>query len=403
MPIPDNFTIQIDRSGFDLTPWCISYSHSCDFFGVAADSFSCSVFHKDIQMLRRATKPMLQILFTVNGAQQFRGQIDTQTIDDEGVIHLGCSDYLANSVDCSVGKNITLQGGDTLKTAILKVMQSQGIKNVVSGWNTVRNHMAGANIFSGAPAIDFASRKLSENVPVEIDDSCWETVAKLCKLHRCLPKAGLNGDTIHLVSPEIRSAAAFTLFRQLKNPANNFRTNGGVVRDYSKMPTVFIATGTAGKSSENQQGTFKQINPFTETLKDIPEVQDIARDEDRPQIFEGRFDYKPGHAPGGVIYREMRIHANTKKELKQAHNQSELESLANVTLSDVIKDTLRIDFETDGHSQNGVNWCADALTSVTDGIGGVFEPMWIAGRTFDFDGNDQTTSGTVYRPASLVL
>lgn len=364
-------------------------------FTTLTDGFSARLYADDLEKLRNLTRPLQPVTWYVNGKEQCIGRIDSQSIDNDGVISISGRDYLAAIGDSFID-NTTIKKGTPIKDAILKVLKPFGI-TTVEDYTKVRNTQSGASPYSGAPPVDINSLKCEE-IKSNPNEGAFEFIKRIISRHGILLMPGSSRSAVCLTAPEYRSEPLFT-FTRFRNGSHNNVISGSVERDYSEAPTVIVATGRTGGSGETAKSINVEAPGFGPSspspLGKVQEVSDITSGS----VIAKRLKTADSGDPN-LLYRPLYIKDTESK------TQKELDKFVKRELANRLKGTLAVSYTLAGHSdpKTGYLYAVDCMAKTEDEIAGVFEALWIEKRTFSYsEGSGPTTNIQLWRPASFEL
>lgn len=364
----------------------------------------------------------------LNGAPQLVGRIDTSVMGENGrAISYRGRDYIADLVECRIDPSFEVKEGEDLGRALLKAAGPVGITTIrddIEG-TTPRDVRLGkkANAKKGKK---FSSKKEEDRKPQfgqGIYDFCNRVVAR----HGATIQPTLDRSELWLCSPNYSQSPSYRIVRIDGDPRNNVK-RATATRDFSSVPshTMFngsqvrvayptVTLNTVMDLMDPNRPFFSAafgVNPIInvqaprEKSRVLPTIEGEAKqlslqlaDTIERGTVKGRRKADAGPLPNGLLYRLL-AHRDT-----EAKSQAQLEATAVRAISERLKETLSYQVTVHGHIDpvTGAAWSIDTIATVEDYVCNIFEPMWIAKRTFRFDANGGAeTEMTLWRPGTLL-
>ncbi len=396
-------SVELELTGEFISTGIESYSITSDFL-TPTDGWEFVVYSEtDPAGLRRKFRPLQPVKLYIDGQCQVIGRIDriSGTGESGKALRVEGRDYLADLVDGGIDPTLRFPKGTDLGAAVLQIFKPWGI-DTVFGSNLTRNVLTGKSRFSGQSAgRDFKASKLEDYKPSE-NQGAWETFDKIAARHGYTGQPCGRRNEIALVAPDYSSDVLYPLRRG----AGGNVLSAQCMRDYSKVPTVTIATGRQGASGEKASGTRNEVSTFgpnaPSPIGKNREVRSIvySADGSTPAVIDFRFN--PKHAAAGnagLLYRPM-FYSD-----KESRNQEQLDRGIRRMIAERLKDTLTYRCTVRGHRspETGALYTVDTLASVVDEVEDISETLWIMSRTFENSGAGVFTHLEMIRPMSLVL
>lgn len=425
----ERLTVELEKTG-ETTDRIKSYRISSDYL-VPSDEFEFVVFDEEDPVgLRRKFQPLQRVKLYINGQVQLIGRIDgTEGVGDSGAsLRVHGRDFIGEIVDGDADPSVRFAEGTDLGSAILDIVRPFGIDTLVGSYNLTRNILTGKNVHTGQPAREFTAAKLSD-YKIEADNGAFDAANKIVARHGFTIQSGGARNILAIVEPLFGLSPLY----KLNKPGNVLR--GTAKRDYADVPTVTIVTGRTKKqkltggekldahleaeaiaiatgSVEAEVPQHKlvpillDVPSFGERAPNeigrFPEVKRITGiDENVPEIFDARVDWKTGAPPSphGILYKPHYY------EDKESKTPEQLARALRRQLAERLKDTLVYSCTVRGHKDpvSGAMWSVDTVVEVFDEVEDVVENLWILSRTFSNDGSGPKTELKLIRGGSIAL
>lgn len=403
-PNEEQLTVEFDAIGQRFTN-IVSYSLQSSWT-TPTDGWRFTVFDDENPgLLRRMFRPLQLVTLYINDKPQLFGRIDTtQGVGSGSMLEVMGRDYMADIQDASVDPKIQLKQDMTLDAALFKIFEPWGIDTLLGNFNPVRNLLTGKNTYSGQPARDFKTAKLSD-FDSKDHQGVWELAMELVARHGYTIQQGVSRNSLAVVAPEYGQETTFTLRRPGNMPTSNGRSGNiktaSARRDYSRVPTVTIARGRAAAKTASNPGISFEASTFAENSPSaIGKVREVQQTTSG-LVRDAR--WKPGDATTFAnkypLYRPM-FYVD-----KESRTPEQLERGVRHELAERLRETLVYECTLHGHEDpaTGTAYAVDTMAMVIDPVEDVEEPLWIESREFVNDGNGPETRLRLVRPESYVL
>lgn len=387
-----------------------AYEIDSDFL-TATDGWSITVFDEERPRdLRRTFRPLRGIRLYIDGNLQLVGRIDKTHGGEGSSLVVSGRDYLADACDGGVDPSLKFLKGVDIGDAILAILKPFGITTIASGgFALTRNILTGQRPYFGAPARDYKAAKL-EDFKATPGLGAFELASKIAAHHGfLLQPVPTDPASIALCEPEFRQSPLYQISRYVDGLEGNALTSSAS-RDYSRVPTVTLATGAGGGSGGATVARTKaEIPTFSSAkspgnLASNTEVQRIITAPNNViDVVEKRRDPRK---PDPTVYGSKRPrYCPMFYEDKEARNTEQLERGMRRMIADRVRETLVYTCTVRGHTDpdSGATWAVDTIAFVQDAVEDVSEPLWVQQRRFANDGGGATTQLQLIRPGSFVL
>lgn len=379
-------------------------------------------------------RPFSQVEIYVNECLRMLGRIDVLEIGGDGsVITIKGRDYLANLIESFSEISSRVSTGMTLEQALENILMPFGVAEIVDGNDDFRAVQLGVPndasdvSLPGTKSFNKGKRTITETTTVAVvkdgelvdqtqsttrtvsdaiiqdgkpepNEKVWNTMEKFVARKHFTIQPTSQRYQIALAVPDYNQPSAFTFIRHLDGSGNNI-IGGSVTRDYSRVPTYTEAYGKYGPASSKKSNGKFAVSTFGDNaispLGKNPEVRAIVSGQTIDTHYVPSVVVKDNN---GLLYRPLFLHDT------EAKSQDEFENSARRSVSEVLKETLQIEYELAGHlSNDGLTYTGDCMCTVDDEMAKVSEPMWISGVTFSMSTSGTTTKVRMWRPDSFIL
>lgn len=400
------------RTTTDLERWSIDTQYL-----VPTDGFEFELFETDQGI--PAALDNRPVTLTLDGKQQLVGRIEITEVGGNGSsVTCRGRDYLADLVECNVDPTFKLRDEMTIGSMLLDVCGPCGITTIIDETDTdfeIRELRAGVKPKRTSrrrrrpKGKGKATDPLKEYQP-RPGEGIYEYVNRVLARASLTIQPGPNRQTLILTRPAYDQEPLYTI-RRYRDPTLNSGNNiqeARAVRDYSRVPSFALLTGTAAKAGKQGQPIFQEVDVYAfagitingqsagggsqEALEVIGRTMQNARIKPgpAPEPEEGK--------PTRPLYRLLYFRDD------EARSQEQLACAATRAIAERLKDTLAYRVTLRGHTdpETGAIWTVDTMVNVQDEICGVNEPLWIAKRTLSFSPEEgATTQLECWRPGSF--
>lgn len=365
---------------------------------VSTDGFRFVLYRRDREKLRDLELQPVELL--VNGASQVLGRIDMTSIGDDGsVIECEGRDYIADLVECNVDPSLKVAADTDVDDAIKQACAPCGIQEVTDFTNILTSEVR-AGVKIKRKTRRRRKRPLEDYKP-KPGEGIYEYCLRLIARHGATiqPHPESRSELV-IDSPDYTQTPLYTL-RRTDDPETSTGNNiitATARRDYSKIPTFVLFTGTAAKSAKTGGSLVQSFNML--------DVLPMFASDELMRIMESaiyptraRPDQPITRDNPGILYR-MLYHRDT-----ESRTDDELFYVARRALAERLKDSLSYTCTVKGHtSREGAVYSVNTIASVDDAVCGVHEPLWIMRRTLKYDEmSGATTELELVRPGSFLL
>lgn len=338
----------------------------------------------------------------MNGHQQVLGRVDVSEIGRDGAaITLRGRDYLADLTECNVDPALKITEGMTVEAAIKLAAGPVGITEVENDDDSAMRSLRTGKAVGGKVQKEFRAIKLAELKP-EPGLGIFEWCNKLASRHGATIQPSNRRSAVVLSAPNYKQSPLYGIRRTtaITSEANNVKS-AYAVRDFSRMPTVVLGTGSAATGGDKKTETKAFWDMATLAAAFSPALAPI-----QDLIFELRGKLarrKPGEPAGlatGLLYRLLYFQdteAKTAEQVSQAAKRA---------IAERLKDTLAYRVTLRGHTdpETGALWAVNTMVHVQDSVCNLDEPLWIEKRAFRNGGDSgAVTELECWRPESFQI
>jgi hypothetical protein len=320
---------------------------------------------------------------SVDAAQQLLGRIDVTELGGEGsgMVCRG-RDYMADLVECHVDPELKIAKNTTLADAIKLAAAPVGITKVnADGDVGLRNIRTGKAIKNPAPK-SFREIKLDELKP-QPGLGIYEWGNRVAARNGVTLQPWNKRNELCLSAPDYEQAPSYEIRRSTdakRGLANNV-LDATAVRDFSSFPTHVLFTGKNYDPTSKAKG-------LRHALSIVKFMRDFGNEEllsiiPQHSLGDRRKPKDAGAIDGGKLYRLF------YQQDSEATNSDQLYRVAVRAFAELFKNTLVYRVTLKGHEdpRTGALWTVNTIVDVRDEICRVNEPLWIASRSFTYDGD----------------
>lgn len=384
----------------DLTRWT-SYSFSSNYL-TPADGWSLTIGDGDLdEAQKEALRVGMNVRLYVDNYVLADGRIDRIEISADrgrGVTYaLHGRDRLGPVVDSVADPRVQFKTGTTLAEFLKNLLAPYGwTKDDDFTMDASANRDAKTGGLRGAPLPKRKSKtgKLSTfqlyQMKPHNHEGLFRFITRTVERFGLFVRVSADGRTILVTAPDFDQAP---LYRLVRKPGENNIRSGTVVYDSADQPGLLIVDGYSN-NAEFGKGRIKAacVNPYFGMSADgtisppVKEVLDKYPEAVMVPIVTKRYGRRaPTHPP-----KPMFLHDEESK------TQDQLNWFVKRTMSELLRKSLVCHYEVEGHGQmvDGVftPWDVDTVVDVDDEVGGVHEPMYVLGRTFEKSRGGGTTT-----------
>jgi prophage tail gpP-like protein len=387
-----------ERSTTDLQSWFIDTSYL-----TSTDGFEFTLFESD-QGLTDGLE-LRPVTLSLDGQQQLSGRIDVTEVGEQGTaVTCRGRDFLADIVECNIDPVFAIRDEMTLEQVLLSLFGPCGITKIVDDADDYDLKKTMRDLRTGiAPAKKGKRRRKRKTDPLKDyqpkpGEGLYEYAMRLCARMAVTIQPGPDRQTVFLTAPHYDESPVYEPLRRYRDPALNTGNNivrAVAVRDFSRLPSFALFSGTAPNSGKKGEPISKEIDVYG--LAGSIEIADAVT----RSMATGRIQPEKDQPQDGKLYRLLSFRDT------EARTQEQLENAIRRAIADRMKDTLAYRVTVKGHKDPVTDaiWSVDTMVQIEDEIAAVNEPLWIAKRTlrFDRDKGGATTDLECWRPHSFVF
>jgi hypothetical protein len=331
---------------------------------------------------------------SVGGISQLVGRVDKTRVGHDGrIVTCEGRDYIADMVECNIDPTVKIAANTQLDDALLDAMRVVTIDSITDFENILFSEVRTGK------AVSRKKRKRKKRPLQDIKPKPGEGIYEFC--NRLVARQGatlqptLNRNEVVIDAPDYTQTPLYDLIRS-DDPNNGVKNNiieGEAERDYSRVPTYVVFTGTGGAPGE-----------ASAPLRIIYKMSVLAEafNSEMGAIFKRAIAPERGGDGGalGILYRLL-YHRD-----QEARTQEDLEAAAKRAIAERLKDTLAYTCTVNGHGNplTGATYAINTMANVDDSVANVHEPLWIAKRKLRYDENGgPKTDLELWRPESFQI
>jgi prophage tail gpP-like protein len=397
------------RTTTQIESWSIDTSYL-----VPTDGFDFELFESDDNTSAFAAGFLAgldqrPVTLSIDGQPQLIGRIEITEIGRRGsAVTCRGRDYIADLVECNVDPTFKLRDDMTLEQALLGVCEPCGITRIVDDADDYDGGKTIRQIRSGTPKLAKGTKRKPQRTESLKDlqpkpgEGIYEYCDRICARMGLTIQPGPDRQTLFLTAPFYDEPSLYRPIQRLRSglSSGNNVLSAYAVRDYTRIPSFVLGTGTAATAGKRGEPIASEIDAYG--LSGSLEISETVR----KTMFSGR--RKPG-ADAGKAGEEsdaddLRLYRLLYFRDDDARTEEQLDRAIRRAYAERAKDTLSYRVTVRGHKdpETDAIWTVDRMVDVHDEICAVNEPLWIAKRTLRFDPtNGATTDLECWRPHSF--
>jgi prophage tail gpP-like protein len=374
---------------------------------VSTDEFEFTAAAGD-PPLRPSELDLRRVTLVLNGQPILIGQIEITSIGSDGsAVTCRGRDFMADLLECNVDPTFKLRDDMTLEQMLLEVCSPLGISKIVDDADDYDADKSIRDIRTGlTPDRKGRKRHARRSDPLKDyqpkpGEGIYEYINRICARMGLTLQPGPDRQTLFITAPFYDQSSVYEPIRRYRDASLNTGNNclgATAVRDFTRMPTVAQATGTAATAGKAGVSLFKEVDVFG--LGGAEELAAVIQD----RAHAGRF--KPSSALTGeeLDARATRAYRLLYLRDEACRTDEQLDHAIRRAVAERLKDSLRYTCTVAGHKDLTTDalWAVDQTVNVEDEICDIREALWIAKRTFRFDRDSgSTTQLECWRPGSF--
>jgi prophage tail gpP-like protein len=369
---------------------------------VPTDGWEAVVYEGEAQY-KAVDWDLRPVTLELDGQKILLGRIEVTEVGGRGsAVTLRGRDWIADLCEGNVDPTVAIRDEMTLETALLMVGSPYGVYKIVDDQDDNDAAKRIGTIRAGS------KKKGKSNKAIPLKDyqpkpgeSAMQYMDRLCMRLGMTIQPGPDRGTLFITSPFYDEPPLYRPLQRYRERTLNTGNNvikAVAVRDYSRMPTFALATGTAASSGKKGEPVSKDIDVFG--LAGAGEIGEVIADK----MVSGRKKFDESASGEEQDASDVQLYRMLYFRDPEARTQEQLEHSIRRAVADRMKDTLSYRCTVKGFKDPVTDalWAVDHMVEVVDEICGINEPLWIAKRTFRFDQtNGATTDLELWRPHSF--
>lgn len=400
-PDKQQVRLRVVDEGVDLTRWT-SYTFTSNYL-TPSDGWNLEIGDGNLaEAERRALRVGAQVRLFIENFPLAAGYIDRIEINADrrsGTTYsIQGRDRLAPVVDSIADPRVQFKTGTTLAEFLKALLTPFGwASDVHLDLDASTNRNAKTGGLRGTPLTKRKSKRGKLNtfqiyqLKPHNHEGLFQFIQRTVERFGLWVRCSADGEKLIVDAPDFYQEPLYQLRRTSKGDTNIL--SGSVVLDATDQPSVIIVDGFSG-GGEFGKGKIKAycVNPYFGVDENgfmSDEVSAILSKypEAEPVLFVTQpFKQRAPRIPP----RPMFLHDEESK------TQEQLNFFLKRTMSELLRKSLVCHYTVEGHGQNigGVftPWDVDTVVDVQDEVAGVFERMYVLGRTFEKSRSGGTTT-----------
>ena len=386
-----------------------SYRFNSNFLS-KTDGWSCTLGDESISdKLIASVKVGMKIQLRIDNLVQGSGYIDDVEISSSRSggteVSISGRDVLAPTVDACMDPTIKLTAGQTVVDLLQAVFNPFGLLIYVADNDDNRGLMTGQT--RGTPTSKkgkpLKSYVLHQLKPYP-NEGAFDFASRVCQRHGLWIWPSSTGTALIVGRPSYDVGPDFYITHKRGDiGATNNVIHSTVRRSSEQQPSVIVATGF-GAGGENAISNLRvimvnELVAFDATGALQPSVAAILAKYPSAYRFPTRLNFtppaplKPSSDSAFFTTNTLMIDPVSRPMFLHDDESKDLDKLKNFTQREMAlrqRRALDANYTVEGHKNNGMPWSVDCVVDVQDDISGLYEKMWILGRTFVKDRNGGT-------------
>jgi prophage tail gpP-like protein len=343
------------------------------------------------------------VTLELDGQKIMLGRVEVTEVGGRGsAVTLRGRDWIADLCEGNVDPVVAVRDEMDLETVLLMVGSPYGVDKIVDDQDDNDAAKRIGTIRAGSKK----KGKSSKTVPLKDyqprpGESAMQYMDRLCMRLGLTIQPGPDRGTLFITSPFYDEPPLYRPLQRHRDAVLNTGNNvlkAVAVRDYSRMPTFALATGTAASSGKKGQPVSHEIDVFG--LAGAGEIAEVIADK----MVAGRKKFDESASGEEQDASDLQLYRLLYFRDEEARTQEQLEHSIRRAVADRMKDTLSYRCTVKGFKDPVTDalWAVDHMVEVVDEICGINEPLWISKRTFRFDPTSgATTDLELWRPHSF--
>ena len=400
--------LEIRDAGLVIKDW-ISYRYNENFL-TPSDSFSFVLEDAYFDAVTQAAViPGAKVTLSIEGNVQCTGYIDSvekHASRSAGTVWtINGRDVLGQAVDSGIDPSFTFKAGLTLDQFLAAVFAPFGWPNITN-FNDDNSGKRGVISGQKRPAQISKKGKILKKFALHqlrpyAREGAYEFAARVCQRQGLWIWPSADGQQLIVGKPDFEQSP-ITLLQRLNNGQGTNVLEGSVKYDVSNQPNIIVADGHGGGGEfGHSKLQAYMVNPAVQyrPLGVFSGASDSKADADFA-AFRTRFSraqpIAPKHPYGfAPLYtptlRVMYLHDDESKTPEELTNYLYREMALK------IRQSVSANYTVYGHGQLALDgsftpWTVNTIVDVQDEVGGLSEPMWVLGRTFNKSRRGGTTT-----------
>jgi hypothetical protein len=372
-----------DNPTFD--PKIISYNLNSSFTNPFS-TLSLSFYYPYIKEAIGYTNGPRRIQFSINNRLQFDGRIESQEIDDDGIITLDCANYLNPLNQQSFEGTINIKQAETIKTALERNLAHLGFGTVYDDWSEIKQARNGVKYNTNPSGV--ASKKIGAEWKKSENEEAFALINRMIERYNVYLQVYKYPD-IAIVKPTTTGEYSYSLVRNAKDKTSNV-IGGSVKRDWSNAITY-----------AQIEGRNKGKGVKTSALGPIPAESFFPTDFEYTNVKK---ILQTSKLSVGDASDPSKLYIPYYMQDKKSQTEEELNNKTKRTIKKFLKETCSATYTIAGHDIDDVFIIPDTLINVADEIGNLYENMWVDNVAYSYRENaGQSTQITCYRPGTISM
>jgi prophage tail gpP-like protein len=373
---------------------------------VPTDGFEFVAFEAEDTRYDSREWDLRPVTLELDGQQQLIGHIEVTEVGERGsAIVCRGRDWISSLIECNVDPTFKLRDDMTLEAALLGVCGPCGVTKIVDdaddydGKKTIRDIRTSVTATKRSKKPKSRKADPLKDLQPKPGEGILEYCDRICARMGLTIQPGPDRQTLFITAPFYDEPSLYRPIRRYRDASLNTGNNvlrAKAVRNYSRMPTFALGTGTAATAGKKGEPVSKEIDVFG--LAGAIEIGDVISDK----MFAGR--QKPNAGATGEALDAPKVYRLLYFRDEDTRTEEQLERAIRRAVADRMKDTLSYRVTVRGHKdpETDAIWFVDRMVQVEDELCGINEPLWIAKRTLRFDQtNGATTDLECWRPHSF--